>query len=449
MRRRLDFESRPLDFIAVYDGETQALKQKIQDAHVFLPQVEITPAAMRLAAQLAAEAGCAGHRGELALVETARAIAALEKRRTINTDDLKTAAAYTLPHRAREQPPPESVVEEEEQQEQQEQEQQKNEEDTGERENETEAERQETEPEKSEEGQSSAENFSAQDDDVQESAELWTLPRWQEAQTAEKANLGSGRRNLVRSKNRQGRYVRYRMAPDGKATDLAFDATLRAAAPYQRFRPKDGRAIAIETDDFRQKIREKRSGSVILFAVDASASMGANKRMKEVKAAILSMLTFSYQKRDRVGLIVFRKEKAELLLGITRSVELAQKKLECLPTGGKTPLAAGLNLAYEVLMGLKLRESELVPTLVLVSDGKANSGSGGGKNSFGEALAAAGRIGSQKVQTIILDTETGFIRFGQCAKLNEKLHGILLTMEELKAEGIVQAVRAQQKRSRT
>ncbi|MDR0710129.1 MAG: hypothetical protein LBF77_08695, partial [Spirochaetaceae bacterium] len=138
-------------------------------------------------------------------------------------------------------------------------------------------------------------------------------------------------------------------------------------------------------------------------------------------------------------LIAFRRDRAELLLGITSSVELARKKLELLPTGGATPLARGLDLAYEVIMGLRSRDPGTVPVMALVSDGRASGRPG--LDHFGEALAAAERIGRQKIQSIILDTENSFIRLGMCAKLREKLGGVLITMEELEAEGIVTAVR--------
>jgi magnesium chelatase subunit D len=253
-----------------------------------------------------------------------------------------------------------------------------------------------------------------------------------------KPNLGNGRRSRVISQNKQGRYVGYRLPCSGEAIDLAFDATVRAAAPYQQTRDKTGRAVAIESGDLRMKIREKRTGGYILFVVDASASMGANKRMKEVKAAIISLLSISYIKRDRVGLVAFRKESAELLLGFTRSVELARKRLEELPTGGRTPLANGLALAYQVVMGLKTRDPGAVPTIVLVSDGRASGKRG--QNAFGEALKAAERIGSQGIGTIVIDTENDFIRFNLCEKLNEKLNGLLVRMEDLQSEGIVWAV---------
>ncbi len=277
-------------------------------------------------------------------------------------------------------------------------------------------------------------------EEIQESGEPFLIPRWQQAPSLRKENQGAGKRNRVRSENHQGRYVGFRPASGQSPIDLAFDATVRMAAPWQRVREKNGLALAIRKQDLQEKIREKRTGGCILFVVDASGSMGANHRMSQVKAAILSLLNVSYQKRDRVGMIAFRKDRAELLLGITRSVELAQKKLSDLPTGGKTPLAAGLDLAYEVLMGLMMREPETEPTLVLVSDGRASGKKKESDNPFAQALVSAERIGNQGIRSIILDTETGFIRFHLCEQLNAKLHGTLVTMEELRSEGIVEAV---------
>jgi magnesium chelatase subunit D len=269
---------------------------------------------------------------------------------------------------------------------------------------------------------------------------VFTIPQWQDFSSKRKVERGNGRRSRIISANQQGRYVSSRFPGSSKVTDLAFDATVRAAAPFQSSRDRTGRAVAIGSGDLRIKIREKRTGGCILFVVDASASMGANRRMKEVKAAILSLLNVSYQKRDRVGLIAFRKESAELLLGFTRSVELAQKQLELLPTGGRTPLADGLSLAYEVIMGLKMRDAHTIPTIVLVSDGRASGLHG--SNAFAEAIKAAERIGNQSINTIVIDTENDFIRFRQCEKLNEKLHGILVNMEDLRSTGIVQVVDA-------
>lgn len=129
---------------------------------------------------------------------------------------------------------------------------------------------------------------------------------------------GSGRRSLVRTSTCQGRYIRAILPRGKELQDIAFDATLRAAAPHQASRDKHGMALAIENSDVRTKLREKRTGNTILFVVDASGSMGANKRMQAVKGAVYSLLNDAYQKRDKVGMIVFRKQSAELILGITR-----------------------------------------------------------------------------------------------------------------------------------
>lgn len=485
MKRRLEYERDPISFITNYSNETKKLKAAVNHAKELLCEVEVTENAMQLAATLASQANCAGHRGEIALIETARAIAAYDKRRMINLNDIKEAAEYALVHRMQDaspcQSPPQDDREEDnltdrepdEGQDHQDNRQEEgeagdenqpkdSENQSGDLENGSDSEAKDNEngeeiqpkdrqpdtgqsgmQQKQDQNMADSSNKNGTDtgeEEIQESGEIFLIRRWQEPQTGCQVYRGSGRRNLVISNNRQGRYVRYRQAGEEKVTDLAFDATVRAAAPFQRLREKGNRMIAIEKNDLRVKIREKRTGGCILFVVDASASMGANKRMKEVKSAILSLLNVSYQKRDKVGLIAFRRNDAELLLGVTRSVELAQKKLEQLPTGGKTPLAKGLDLAYEVIMGLKMKDPDVMPTVVLVSDGRASGKKQPGCNPFDEALKAAERIGNQQIHTIILDTENDFIKFHLCDKLNEKLHGTLLTMEELKAEGIIEAV---------
>ena len=157
-----------------------------------------------------------------------------------------------------------------------------------------------------------------------------------------------GSRTRTRSDDRTGRYVRPTLHKAGPP-DLAIDATLRAAAPFQAVRERGNLALAITEPDLRYKVREKRIGRHILFVVDASGSMGADVRMAETKAAILSLLLDAYQKRERVGLIVFRGREAKLTLPFTHSVEMAQRHLTHLPTGGKTPLPHALKLAMEVL----------------------------------------------------------------------------------------------------
>jgi magnesium chelatase subunit D len=450
LRRCIAFEADPFGFMEHFALETETLAGKITAAKALLPRVELTQNALRLAARFASEANCAGHRGELALIETARANAAFEGRRMVNLEDIREAAEYALAHRARNAPvPPPEIKEPEEAETEQDdaKESRTNESvldtaqdettpslDTRNGEEQTLASDGERLPD--EPGNPAGTDSS--DENILPPGESFVIKQWQDPRNIRGKHTGSGKRHLVQTKRRQGRYVGYRLPGKEGVQDLAFDATLRAAAPFQNQRDKGGKAIAISGSDLRVKIRERRSGSCILFVVDASASMGANARMTAVKAAIVSMLNLSYQKRDKVGLIAFRRDRAELLLGITSSVELARKKLELLPTGGATPLARGLELAYEVILGLRSRDPDTIPVLVLVSDGRASGRSG--SDPFGEALAGAERIRHQKIHTVILDTENSFIRLGMCTRLHEKLGGLLITMEELEAEGIVTAL---------
>lgn len=512
MQRRLAFEDNPLAFIRQYQDETRALSEKIQAARAFLPKVEVSRDSLLFAAYLSSQANCMGHRGELAVIETARAIAALDRRTELTAEDITDASLYALPHRMKpftldldgtgdasdspendENPPlseqeqkeaapqndaPKAPASAQNKADSQKPDEKNQKPETDEPKPDAEKQPREKKPRQNyefknpggalpvnlgplggqEEGMqtgssqewSQSENFPTDSEEERKSlpgqdeivapGEIFHIAKWQEEIYKTALGKSSGRRRNAISPNQQGRYVRYRLAGEEKVTDLAFDATLRAAAPFQRFRDKKNRAIAIEKSDMRIKIREKRSGGCILFVVDASSSMNANQRMREVKAAILSLLNVSYQKRDRVGMIAFRRGKAELLLGFTGSVELAQKKLEELPTGGTTPLAAGLDLAYETVMTLLTREPDARPTIVLVSDGKATSRKCINDEPFDEALESAEKIGKQKINVIVLDIAEASVKSHPCIPLNEKLHGTLLTMEKIKAEGIVEAV---------
>ena len=164
------------------------------------------------------------------------------------------------------------------------------------------------------------------------------------------ARKHAGRRSLTKTERKHGRYIKARPAGQ-KKDDIAFDATFRAAAPYQQKRSEKRKrlAFAIESSDLQRKVRVKRVANLVLFLVDASWSMAVAERMNATKGAILSLLTDAYQRRDRVGLIVFQKDRATLVLPPTNSVQLAQRALMDIPVGGKTPLSAGLFLAADVL----------------------------------------------------------------------------------------------------
>ena len=251
---------------------------------------------------------------------------------------------------------------------------------------------------------------------------------------------GSGKRSVTKTDLKQGRYVRAEQ-PKGKVSDLAFDATIRAAAPYQRLREDNGCALNIKEEDLRQKVREKRIGNTFLFAVDASGSMGARERMRAVKGAIVYMLQEAYQKRDRVGMIAFRRDKADLLLPITRSVDLAQKRLAEMPTGGKTPLADGLALSLQTLALLNKRDSELEPILIVVTDGRANAVHEGEKEPVAAAINIAEKIAKAKITSVVIDTESDFIKLGIAKKLAATMQANYYTLQRLSKENIIHIVR--------
>ena len=251
---------------------------------------------------------------------------------------------------------------------------------------------------------------------------------------------GSGKRSTTRTDLKQGRYVRAEL-PKAKVEDLAFDATIRAAAPFQKMREDNGCALNIKPEDLRQKVREKRIGNTFLFAVDASGSMGARERMRAVKGAIFYMLQEAYQKRDRVGMIAFRRQKAEVLLPITRSVDLAQKCLAELPTGGKTPLADGLAMALQTLSMMNKHDSELAPILVLVTDGRANAVEENGGDPVASALKMAERIGKAKITSVVIDTESDFIKLGLAKRIAAAMGANYYTLQRLSKDSIIRIVR--------
>ena len=269
---------------------------------------------------------------------------------------------------------------------------------------------------------------------------------------------GSGRRLMTKTKDTRGRMIR--AYQDEKALeDLALVDTLRAAAPYQRLRAatkmeqeklstqsqqlehqsSKGLSIVIKPQDYRRKAREKRVGAYQLFVVDASGSMAARHRMEATKSAILSLLRDSYIHRDSVGLIAFRKESAEVLLPFTRSVERAERLLASMPTGGKTPLAHGLRMAYTMCDRLlRAHRAERIQ-IICITDGRATSGDL--ENPVAEAKQWARILGTLPVDCIVIDTETGFIKLGLAKELCKLMNGSYYAMDTITADGILRVSR--------
>jgi len=255
------------------------------------------------------------------------------------------------------------------------------------------------------------------------------------------ARKHAGRRSLTKTERKHGRYVKARPAGE-RRDDIAFDATIRAAAPFQKRRAGRGRrlAFAIEKSDLQRKVRVKRVANLVLFLVDASWSMAVAERMNATKGAILSLLTDAYQRRDRVGLIVFQKDRATLVLQPTTSVQLAKRALADIPVGGKTPLSAGLLLAHDVLHHEKLIHPDVEPLLIVLTDGAGNV-SLGALPPQEESYRFADLITNDDVRCVVINMEHAAFDQGLAQTLASHLEAPCYALSDLKAESLYRTVR--------
>lgn len=450
IRRVLAFEKDGIAFRAQWQEETEALKKKVEEARNALGSVEVSDAMVQLAAVYTLKAHVAGHRADIYLIEAARAEAALAGRKYVLPKDLEKAAEFVLPHRMRkaeEQQPPEDMKSEQQEEENRPPEKEPEQPSASETEF---SHPPEAQPPQMDTEDADDSNHEQNEDNAQMSnprgqsreriddADLHVNlpPMWIEPSKDRKPKKGSGKRSLTMTDLMQGRYVRAEI-PRAKTSDIAFDATLRAAAPYQRARPSNGCAVVIRKEDLRSKVREKRTGNIFLFVVDASGSMGARERMKTVKGVIFKILLDAYQKRDRVGMVAFRKKQAEVLLPVTRSVDFAQKKLASMPTGGKTPLAKGLLKAEDVLDMLYRQDANQDPVVILITDGRATSPLNKGTNPVTDAMEEAKRIGRRHIPVAVIDTESGFIKLGLAKKLAKAMGASYFQVDKISEDQLL------------
>ncbi len=392
MRRRRAFEDDPDAFARGWaDAETD-LAVRLDRARALLPDIELDDDLLFLIASVCAELGVDGHRADLVMARAAAAFALLHDRREVTAADIRRVAPMVLAHRMKRAPFEEDRFDE----------------------SHVRAllgdagsgEGDETDGDSPGDG---AEDGAAALRALREVSEgagpadaALEIERPLSVEVDRMRRSYGGRRQETTSDDRSGRYVRAEIPRPGTPADVALDATLRAAAPYQRERDSE-MAIAVEPGDIRNKVRRRRVGASIVFCVDASGSMGAQNRMDAAKAAVLELLVDAYQRRDRVGLVAFRGETAEVVLAPTASVELAQLKLRSLPTGGATPLAHGIVKGLELLSSETRRNDEVIPWLVLVTDGRANVALADGIGS-NDARDAAARLKEARVNTIVIDT---------------------------------------------
>ena len=410
VRRRLAYENNAVAFAERWAKEQASLRERIIATRSRLADVVVEDGMLATITKLCCDLGVESLRADLVVYKAARALAAWDNRRSVTIEDVRAAAELALPHRRRRrpfeqpglerqklddllEPPPASPCE--------------------------------GEPSPSQE---SEQTFAPTPPTGVRPIEIDSA--------GTRPNFGFGRRNVSASKG-EGRYVR--AVADERPTALAVDATLRAAAP--RGLDAQGRP-RVERADLHRKERVGRAGTLILFLVDASGSMAARRRMEAVKGAVLGLLHDAYQERDEVAVIAFRGVQAEVLLPPTASPEQAEQLLRALPTGGRTPLAHGLELSAQAVDRVRRGDANRFVLLIVLSDGKANvalpSTAG---DPWRQALEGAEKLASAGVASLVLDTEVDFIRAGKAAELAAALGADCLPLEGLSDESLLLTVR--------
>ena len=427
IRRRKKYEDAPEEFIGAWEPSEQELRERIVRAQKLLPDVTVSDDMFTMIAQICIDMAVDGHRADITMMKTAATIAAYNNRTEVNEDDIREAAALVLTHRMRRRPFSEQQMD----QQKMEQSIEKSQKDRKQPQHEHEHPHN-PQPQESQAPDGSTTTQFAEGSPFKLNRQPLAVARRIDSFRRE----GNGRRSVTES--RDGKYVRSRI-PEIPGPDIALDATIRAAAPHQRGR-EGALAVKIEPSDLREKVRERKMGNTVLFVVDASGSMGAQQRMTAVKGAILSLLIDAYQKRDRVGLVVFRGKGAEVLLPPTSSVELARNYMQTLPVGGKTPLAHGLSRGFEVLQRELAVNHHTIPRMILISDGKANVSMGSG-SPIDDAKEVAAHIRDAGISSFVIDSEQSFITFGLAHTLSDELGAKYLRLEDLQAEQIAELVK--------
>ncbi|MFD9984775.1 putative cobaltochelatase [Streptomyces massasporeus] len=451
VRRRLAYDDDPAAFAARWAEEEAAVRARIIAARELLPSVRLGDGALRQIAATCAAFEVDGMRADIVMARTATALAAWAGRTDVLAEDVRQAALLALPHRRRRNPFDAPGLDEDKLDETLEEFGGSDDDDP--------------DPDPGPDGPGGGGGQPEPDDAPQGDGDTAARPEAGEGGQPQPAGAGeqsavrasepfrtkvlsvpgigegaAGRRSRARTEH--GRTTGARR-PRGALTKLHLAATVQAAAPHQRARGRSGPGLVVRRDDLRQATREGREGNLVLFVVDASGSMAARQRMSAVKGAVLSLLLDAYQRRDKVGLVTFRGSDADVALPPTSSVDAAAARLETLPTGGRTPLAAGLLRAHDVLRVERLRDPARRPLVVLVTDGRATGGP--------EPVALAGRaarlFAADGVASVVVDCESGPVRLGLAGQLAGELGGTAVTLDELRADSIAGLVKDVQRRA--
>ncbi|WP_405738182.1 putative cobaltochelatase [Streptomyces sp. NBC_00028] len=449
VRRRLAYDDDPAGFAARWADEEAAVRQRVVAARELLPSVRLGDGALRQIAATCAAFEVDGMRADIVMARTATALAAWAGRTEVLAEDVRQAALLALPHRRRRNPFDAPGLDEDKLD-------QTLEEFSG-----------DGDEDPDPDGPGGGGGQPTPDDGSQGGSGDGARPEAGEDGEPQAGGAGGGEQSPVRASEpfrtkvlsvpglgdgAAGRRSRARTEhgrttgarrPRGALTKLHLAATVQAAAPHQRARGRSGPGLVLRRDDLRQATREGREGNLVLFVVDASGSMAARQRMGAVKGAVLSLLLDAYQRRDKVGLVTFRGTAGEVALPPTSSVDAAAARLESLPTGGRTPLAAGLLKAHEVLRVERLRDPARRALVVVVTDGRAT----GGPEPVALSQRAARLFAADGVASVVVDCESGPVRLGLAGQLAGELGGTAVTLDELRADSIAGLVKDVQRRA--
>jgi magnesium chelatase subunit D len=432
VRRRLAYEADPEGFAAGWAEADASLAAHIAAARERLPHVRLGDRALREITTVCAAFDVDGLRADLVTAKAAVALAAWNGRDEVSTDDVRTAARLALPHRRRRTPFEAPGLDESRLDEALDSVEPEGPDDDGPGTGApptTSDSSDVSEAEQAPAGSGSDSSVGA-GEQTQRAGETFR-PVVLEVPGVNRYGGAAGRRS--RAEGGSGRLTGAR-TPSGRLTAIHLTATLRAAAPHQVARGRDGAALRLQKGDLREAVREGREGNLVLFVVDASGSMAARQRMGAVKGAVLSLLTDAYQRRDKVALVTFRGDGASLDLPPTSSVDAAAQRLGDLPTGGRTPIAAGLLRAAEVLRVEAVRDPSRRALVVVVTDGRHTSGP--------SPDLAARYLARSGAACVVVDCESGPVRLGLAGLLAEHLSGEALRLEQLSAQALTSVVKA-------
>jgi magnesium chelatase subunit D len=449
IRRRMAFDRDPVSFVAGYAAQEEQLRVKIATARSLLPSVQLGDRELATIARVCGAFEVDGMRADIVTARAAAAHAAWEGRREITKSDIRAAARLALPHRRRRNPfdAPgldedllDQLLDEEP----------------------------DPDPTPPQDNPPSGRTPESGPQDIESSNGHKNMPADPvegpvSSPTSAQNDLGSAQKDRIipaghayrtqlfaapgvgvgapgrrsRALTSVGRTVGAIPAQHNNGR-LHLMATIHAAAPHQAARGRQpAERLRLAKHDLRLAVTEGRESNLVLLVVDASGSMSARRRMEAVKAAALSLLLDAYQRRDKVGLITFRGAEATLALPPTSSIATAVRRLEQLPSGGRTPLAEGLLCAAETLRLERIRDPRRRPLLVLVTDGRATYG----PDAVGRSRLIADRLRRAGVASLLIDCESGRMALGLAHTLSVHLGAQYVTVGEVAADQLVAAVR--------